>query len=210
MSIISQMNDLTCPADNITLTADSCLDDFGVIQGIVWQKQDGITPFADFTTGAGGMALEATWTTAKALADSDNDSLRTLALECITSVMTGGDANTVDYPDSTSGLEQLVSYNADQWELNILQPSSTLIAGLRDLSALQAREGLNMWFISDKNNVMGGLAGFKVTALIAPSATRGQRTTNDQSMLTIKFRRIPVAADITSIDPIDLDLAIVL
>lgn len=210
MSIISQMQDLTCPADNVTLTADSCLDDFGVIQGIVWQKSDGTTPFADFTTGVGGMAASATWTTAKALADSDSDSLRTLALECITSVMSGGDANTVDYPDGTSGLEQLVSYNADQWELTILQPSSTLIAGLRDLSALQAREGLNMWFISDKNNVMGGLAGFKVTALHAPSATRGQRTTNDQSVLTIKFRRIPAAADITSIATTDLDLSTVL
>ena len=30
MSIISQMQDLTCPADNITLTADSCLDEDGI------------------------------------------------------------------------------------------------------------------------------------------------------------------------------------
>ena len=210
MSIISQMPDLTCPADNVTLTADSCQDDFGVIQGIAWKKKEGATPFTLFTTGAGGIADLNTWNTAKALLDTDPDSLRTLALECTSSIMTGGDANTVDYPDGTSGLESLVSYNADQWVLTILQPSATLIAGLRELSALQAREGLSMWFISDKNAVMGNLSGFNLTTVISPSASRGQRTTNDVAELTLKFRREPDADDIAYIAPGDLDLSTIL
>ena len=92
MSIIDQLPEMACPADNITIAADSCREDLGVVQGIVWMQSAGTSPFADFTTGAGGMALAATWTTAKAPADSSDDSLRTLLLEVQTSTFTGGDA----------------------------------------------------------------------------------------------------------------------
>ena len=210
MSVIDQMPAIACPADNIAITADTCREDFGVVQGIVWMQAAGTTPFADFTTGAGGMALLATWTTAKALADSSDDSLRTLALELQTSVFTGGDAVSNDFPDGTSGLEITSSYSADMAELTILRPSSTLMAGLRTLSQLQNREALKVWFISDTNNVMGGLAGFDVSSVSAPSATRGGRTAPDSSVVTIKYRRIPVAADITAIATTDLDLSTVL
>jgi hypothetical protein len=215
MSIIDQMPDVACPADNITIAADTCREDMGVVQGIAWMQSAGITnpittPFADFTTGVNGMALEATWTTAKALADSADGSVRTLALELQTSVFSGGDAVLTDFPDGTSGLEVVSSYSADMAELTILRPSSTMIAGLRELSQLQNRETLQIWFITDTNKVFGGLTGFAVSSISAPSATRGSRSTPDSSVLTIKYRRIPVAADLTSIATTDLDLTTIL
>jgi hypothetical protein len=206
MGLISQMPDLNCPEDIFDLTADSCRDDIGVIQGIAVMKDAGTSPFsttADFAT-----ALN--WTTAQALAATDPSALRTLALEVITSTFTGGDANTVDYPDSTSGLERVVSYAADQFEINILQPSATMESELRKLSALQNIEDLRVWFVTDKNVMFGPPAGFKATMISYVAATRGARTTNDNSMLMFKFRRVPSADDITYVDSSSLDLSTIL
>ena len=211
MSIIDQLPEMACPADNITIAADSCREDLGVVQGIVWMQSSGTSPFlAGFGTGAGEMANATTWTTAKALADADDDSLRTLLLEVQTSVFTGGDATLNDFPDGTSGLEITSSYSADMAELTILRPSSTMVEGLRKLSQLQNREQLQVWFVTDTNKVFGGLGGFAVSSISAPSATRGARTTPDSMVLTIKYRRIPVAADLTAIATTDLDLTTVL
>jgi hypothetical protein len=206
MGLISQMPDLNCPEDIFDLTADSCRDDIGVIQGFAVMKNAGTSPFsvvADFST-----ALN--WTTAKALPTTDASAVRTLPLEVITSTFTGGDANTVDYPDGTSGLERVVSYAADQFEINILQPSATMEEELRKLSALQNIEDLRIWFITDKNVVFAPPAGFKATMISYVSATRGLRTANDNAMLMVKLRRVPSADDITYVDAGTLDLSTIL
>ena len=205
MSDINQLIDLTCPADMFDVTKDTCRKNFGVLKAIVVQKTAGVSPFADFTSGVGGMDAVLTWSTAYALLDSDPDALRNVVFEATTTAHVGGDAVTQDYPDSTSGLEIVTSYDANAWDIEVLQPSAALEADLRKLSSLQSVEKLNVWFVSDTNQIMGGLAGFPASTITYKMADRGTRTDTDKGMLSVKYRHAPTADDIKDLAQATID-----
>lgn len=205
MSEINQLIDLACPADVFAVTKDTCRKNFGVLKAVVFQLDRGITPFADFTTGVGGMDNATTWSTAYALLDNDANALRNVVFEATTTTHTGGDATTQDFPDSTSGLEIVTSYEQNSWEIEILQPSSALEADLIKLSSLGNIERLRFWFVSETNQIMGGLTGFKATSVMYKLADRGTRTDVDKGMLTIKYRKQADADDIKELAQATVD-----
>lgn len=205
MSEINQLIDLACPADVFDVTKDTCRKNFGVLKAIVFRRDVGVTPFVDFTTGIGGMDAPLTWTTAYALLDTDPDALRNVVLEATTTTHTGGDATTQDFPDSTSGLEIVTSYEQNSWEVEILQPSSALEADLIKLSSLGNIERLRFWFVSESNQIMGGLEGFKATSVMYKLADRGTRTDVDKGMFTVKYRKQADADDIKELAQATVD-----